>query len=427
MTHVFGWVVTCLCLASLVAAQPPDATKNSILTAAKSGDSVVVEAKGGAISYKVVVDPKAGGNITQLALPAGGEVIARELNDLFFLGAHGDDYTLRGWTGRDRCIVACAVNLVSQKPEQVVVSVDLVTTGTFKILVADETAKANLRKAHVSYKDKTLQVKRNYTFKPDRIVMEDELLWVHPDLDMKTFYLTAAFMPRAVQGPARLVSGINKESFYVTSSGGKKVPPGIVYPAGAENFLKNGHKVSLRATAMSFDLGKSDTYFYEKPWQQDWFQLSGFMYRLPAPPAGKPVKAGHEAIFANATAAEMPPVVTIKSPPWDARWLDEKGEVPKYKIGDTVKLSASAVNADGSKVPSEDISWDIHIDPWWNTPAATVRGGEASYTIPEVTNELDKSKSKDRNLLGIFTVKVKGKNDMEAVEPLAVLVGRKEK
>lgn len=121
----------------------------------------------------------------------------------------------------------------------------------------------------------------------------------------------------------------------------------------------------------------------------------------------------------------MPPLVTIKSPSWDARWLDEKGEVAKYKIGDTVKLSASAVNSDGSAVPDEDISWEIHIDPWWKTPSAFLRGGNTSYTLPEVMNEEDKINSKDRLLLGIITVKVKGKNGIEAVEPFAMLIGRK--
>jgi len=120
----------------------------------------------------------------------------------------------------------------------------------------------------------------------------------------------------------------------------------------------------------------------------------------------------------------LPPVVTIKSPSWDARWMDEKGEVPKFKIGDTVKLSASAVNSDGSMVPDEDISWEIHIDPWWKTPAVTLRGGNTSYILPDVTNEEDRIKSKDRILLGVITVKVKGKNGTQAVEPFAMLIGK---
>jgi len=72
----------------------------------------------------------------------------------------------------------------------------------------------------------------------------------------------------------------------------------------------------------------------------------------------------------------------------------------------------------------DSVSWEIHIDPWWNTPAATLSGGNVSYTIPDVTNEEDKTKSKGRNLLAIVTVKVKGKNGTEAVEPFAMLVGR---
>jgi hypothetical protein len=402
-----------------------DTSNRSVLSATKSGDSVVVESKGGSVTYKVVMDPKIGGDISELNLPADGKIVARELNDIFFLGYHGEEFSLRGWTGRDKFRIACAVDLVSQKADEVVVKVDLVTTGTFKYLPADELGKANFRKTHVSYKDKTLEVKRTYRFKPDRIVIDDEILWVHTDTEMKTFYCTAAFTAGAVQGPARLVNGATTANFEVATSAGRKVPDGIVYPSTAENFLKNGFKVSLRTTAMSFDLGKSDWYFYEKPWQQDWFQVSGFMYRLTGTPAGKPIRTSHELVFSKASVSEMPPVVTIKSPSWDARWLDEKGKVAKFKIGDTMTLSASAVNSDGSPVPGEDISWDIHIDPWWNTPSVTLRGNTPTYTVPGVTNEADIAKSKDRNLLGIFTVKVKGKNGTEAVEPFAVLIGKK--
>ncbi|HEX3316280.1 MAG TPA: hypothetical protein VHR72_15385 [Gemmataceae bacterium] len=391
------------------------------VVATKEGKTVVVESRRGPLTYKVVIDPKTGGNITQLRLPADGPVVGRELNDLFFLGTHGEEYTLRGWTGRERFLQSCTVDLVPAKGNEVVVKVDLVTTGTFKILIGDDAKKAELKKQHVSYKDRTLEVSRLYRFFVDRVQIEDRIRWVHPDLDFKTFYLTAAFEPRAIQGPVRLDNGAISKSLFVTSSGGKKVPDGIRYPATAVNFLKNGYKVSLTTTATSFDLAKSDTYFYEKPWQQDWFQLSGFMYRV----TDKSVTANHEEVFAWAPEAERPPIVTIQSPAWDDRWLDEKGEVAKHKMGETLKLSASARNSDGSAVPDEDITWEIHIDPWWNTPSAMLRGGTAPYTLPEVANEVDREKSKSRSLLGVFTVRARGKNGVEAVEPFAMLVGRK--
>ena len=56
--------------------------------------------------------------------------------------------------------------------------------------------------------------------------------------------------------------------------------------------------------------------------------------------------------------------------------------------------------------------------------AVTLPGAQNSYTLPEVANEEDKTTSKDRNLLAIITVKVKGKNGTEAVEPFAMLVGK---
>jgi hypothetical protein len=416
-----------LCVALSVSADTPGAIKNVALSAVKSGDAIVIESKGGPVTYKVVVDAKRGGDISDLQLPADGKVVGREINDLFFLGEHGDEYTLRGWTGPNKFTISCSADLVSQKADEIVVRVNLLTTGTFKILVKDEAEKAELRKAHASYKDKTLEVKRVYTFKADRVLVDDEFLWMHPEMEFKTFYFTAAFMPGCVQGPARLVKGAEQASFYGVSSGGKKLPVGISYPFTSENFLKDGYKVSVRTAAASFDLAKSDFYFYEKTWQQDWHQLAGFMYRVTGQANGKAISAKHEIVFAKATQAEMPPVVTIRSPSPDARWMDEKGEVAKYKIGDVVKLAATAVNSDGSPVPDEDISWEIHVDPWWNTPAVTLRGANLSYTIPEVANEEDKATAKDRNLVAVITVKVKGKNGTESAEPFAMLVGKAEK
>jgi hypothetical protein len=148
------------------------------------------------------------------------------------------------------------------------------------------------------------------------------------------------------------------------------------------------------------------------------------MYRVAGYPADKPVTVTHEVAFAKATASEMPAVVTIQSPPSEARWMDEKGEVAKFKIGETIKLVASAVNPDGSAVPDDDITWEIHIDPWWNTPTVTLHGANISYKLPEVANEVDKTTSKDRNLLAVITVKAKGKNGTEAAEPFAMLVGK---
>jgi len=276
----------------------------------------------------------------------------------------------------------------------------------------------------VSYKDKAIEIKRSYHFKSDRILESDELVWVYPDMEVTTVYFSAAFMPGCVQGPAQLVKDTAKAGFYVVGSGGEKLPQGISYPFTSENFLKNGYKVSLRTTQASFDFGMSEKYFYEKPWQQDWYQLSGFMYRLGRHPAGKPLTIVNEVVFSKAAPSEMPPLVTIKSPSWDARWLDEKGEVAKYKIGDTMKLAASAINSDGSPVPDSDISWEIHIDPWWKTTAVVLKGANLSYTLPDVENEEDKATAKDRSLLAVIKVKVKGKNGSEAVEPFAMPVGK---
>jgi hypothetical protein len=400
---------------------------SATLTATKSADAIVIESTGGPITYKAIVDPKKGSDITDLQLPADGPIVARELNDIFFLGQHAQDFTLRGWTGPSKFIQSCSVDLLSRTPDQAVVRVHLQTTGTYRILATEEPAKSTLRKSHSNYKDKTLVATRTYTFKPDGITIEDQLLWLHPETQFKTFYLTAAFMPRAAQSPVSMVNPTARATLFGATSGGKKVPPPVGYPFTAVNFLKNGYKISLLTTASSFDVGNSDTYFYEKPWQQDWYQLSGFMFRLTAEPAAKPVKLTTQIEFAKATPHEMPPVITIHSPTWESRWLDEKGETPKAKIGNIIELSASALNSDGTPVPDKDISWDIHIDPWWNTPSALLPGPRHSYKLPDVANEAVKTTSKDRQLLLVMWVKARGNNGTESVEPFTMLVGKSEK
>jgi len=110
----FGFVGVCailwLFIPQSVNAQADNGKQSpSTLTAIKADNSVVVEAKGGALTYKVTVDPKSGGNITQLCLPADSKPVARELNDIFFLGQHGEEFTLRGWTGKDKFTISSNV------------------------------------------------------------------------------------------------------------------------------------------------------------------------------------------------------------------------------------------------------------------------------------------------------------------------------
>jgi hypothetical protein len=402
------------------------AVASAAVSATKTGDKIVVESTGGPITYKAIVDSKSGGDITDLRLPAHGNIVASNIGDVFYYGTHGEDYTLRGWTGRDKFTLSCSQSIASQKSDEVTVEVKLVVTGTFKVLTEDANLKAKLKKTLVGYKDKTVELKRTYTFKPDRVIVNDELLWVYPDMQIKRLDFSSRFAPATIQAPARLVSGTTKASFYEVGSGGEKVPKGIAYPLTAENYLKNGYVVTVRNIAASFDLGKSEKYFYEKRWQQDWDQVSGYILNLAGYPTGKAVTMTHEITFAKAAASDMPPVVTIQSPPWDARWLDEKGEVAKYKIGETVRLAASAVNSDGSPVPDKDISWQVHIDPYWETPPVTLNGASHSYKLPDSTNAAEKEKAKDRNLLGVMIVKVKGKNGTEATEIMTTLVGRAE-
>jgi hypothetical protein len=414
----------CLGMASFTFAQAPEATKiGALLSAVMTGDDLVIESKGGMSSYKAVLERKKGGNITQLCLPPDGPAVVRDLNDLFFHGRHGKDYTLRGWTGRSRCILSCSMDVLSRKPDGITVQVHALAAGTFKIIATDEAVKAKLKGKFKSYQEKTVAIKRVYEFKPDRVLMTDEVAWLYPDMEFNSLYLMASFLPGCVQCPARLVTGAEKANFYPVSSSGDKLPQGIAYPFISENFLKSGWKVNLLTTEASFDLKKSSLYFYERPWQQDWHQVSGFIYDLSRHPQGQRVSVKNEVVFAKASMAEMPPVITIGSPGPEARFMDVKDEVAKYKIGDVVKLTASAINSDGSPVADKDMSWEIRMDRWWKRQPTILQGPRTSYTLPDAGNEEERAAVRNRPLMAVIKVTAKGKNGTEATEYMAMLVG----
>jgi hypothetical protein len=396
----------------------------SILSATPTQSDLVIESKGGPVNYKAVIDRNRCGNIKELHLPANGGPVVSDLNGIFFFGVQDHEYTLRGWSGRAQCIQSSSADVLSQKPGEVVVRVKADATGTFKVISTDQAVKARLAGILRGYQEKTVEIQRICAFKPDRIELTDEILWVHPNTPFNCIEWTVSFLPCCIQSPARLVKGVVKASFYPVGSGGDKLPKGISYPFTAENLLKNGWKVSLLTTGASFDLGKSDLFLYEGPWQQDWHQSSGFKYNLAGAPQGKPVTVKTELVFAKATLAEMPPVVTIYSPEPEARFRDEKGEVAKYKLGDAVKLRASAVNADGSPVADRDISWEVRIDAWWKRPPVILHGAQGSCTLPEAANDEERAAARERELLAILKVTVKGNNGTEATEHFAMLVAR---
>jgi hypothetical protein len=128
--------------------------------------------------------------------------------------------------------------------------------------------------------------------------------------------------------------------------------------------------------------------------------------------------------FAQVSPAEMPPVITLLAPGTKARWMDEKGEVPQYQAGDTVKLQAAAVNADGSPVAEKDLSWDIRIAAWWKQKPFVLHGAAGTYTIPHAANEEEKAEAQERKLLAVIKVTARGSNGTESTEHFAMLVGQ---
>jgi hypothetical protein len=415
----------CLALVSLISAQAAVETNATEgMSVAETESELVIESKSGPVTYKAIVDRNQGGDIKELRLPTDSGPVMNDLNQIFFHGTDGDEYTLRGWSGRSKFISSSSAEVLSRKPDEIVVQVEAEAVGTFKIISTNQAVKAKLAGKLRSYQEKTVKIKRLYAFKPDRIEIADEILWVYPGMDFNAVEWTASFLPGSIQSPARLVKGALKANFYPVGSGGDKLPKGITYPFTAENFLKNGWKVSLLTKGTSFDLQKSDLFFYEKPWQQDWNQSAGFKYNVSGQPEGKSVTLKTELVFSKATLAEMPPVVTLQSPGPEARWMDEKGEVAKYKIGETVKLLVSATNADGTSVADKNISWEIRIDAWWKRAPIALQGPRGSFILPEAANEEEKEVAQARKLLAVIKVTAKGNNGTEATEHFAMLVGK---
>src|SRR4051812_30610897 len=74
------------CMAALMCEGPGATVAAGAVSAMKTGDKIIIESMGGAVSYKAVVDAKSGGDITELNLPADGNVIARNVGDIFYFG-----------------------------------------------------------------------------------------------------------------------------------------------------------------------------------------------------------------------------------------------------------------------------------------------------------------------------------------------------
>src|ERR1043165_5489395 len=58
------------------------------VSAVKTANKIFIEAGGGAVTYKAIVDEKSGGNITELSLPVDGKVVVRNVADIFYYGTH---------------------------------------------------------------------------------------------------------------------------------------------------------------------------------------------------------------------------------------------------------------------------------------------------------------------------------------------------
>src|SRR5438552_3785170 len=124
----------CVGLVSFAIAQAAETRSSGLMSVTTTENELVIESKGGPVSYKAVVDRNKGGDIKQLCLPADSGSVVSDLNDIFFHGTHHDEYTLRGWSGLAKCILLSSAEVLSRKPDEVMVRVDADAAGTFKVL-----------------------------------------------------------------------------------------------------------------------------------------------------------------------------------------------------------------------------------------------------------------------------------------------------
>lgn len=305
--------------------------------------------------WKAVMHRKRGGVISAFHLPADGpNLVANEkftnpfrgLMNLFYMtrvakegGAAGERVEAKGtiWGSS----LSSSVRVVSHDADRVVVEIAGTSRGWRFIGPAGEPVAA---------------YRQTYTFRADRIVCAGELNWKYSHgTPLEELSLISYMAPEMVHYPVAIVPGGQPErEIAVTSSHGDRLPEGINHPFTLKMSLKNGYGLQFRPLKMPAVVESSRIYILERPFQQEWAQIIGFIGHVDKTgekfPAGQPVAYEYEMEFAKLPGSAARPHLVIKSPARDT----------KCRLGEAVAFEVTATDVKGQPLPPESIKWEIY-------------------------------------------------------------------
>ncbi len=323
-------------------------------------------------SWRAVVDGAQGGVIRHFSIPSDGpNLVAGDpaelfqgLFNLFYMtmieGSGDEDSRIKAkgtlWASTD----GAALRLVSHSDQEVVVE----ATGTgfgWRLLGPGG--------------EPIVTYRQTYTFRADRILCDGAVTWVYPyGTKMVTIEPETYLAPGVVAYPLRVTNDKKMEvELPITSSLGMQLPADCHYPLTFSINLKNGHRLQFQTLHLPSVFEKTRWYGFERPWQTGWAQGLGITGSTEiageAFPEG-PVSYKYEMQIVTLPDAETPPLLVIDSPIRDST----------YKLGETIRFSATATDGFGRPIPDENIQWEATV----NGPDKTKRhtGANYLYVIP---------------------------------------------
>lgn len=230
---------------------------------AKSEYGTVIVRSSAGPGWKVVIDSRRGGVITELRVPADGPNLASN-DGSRFEGLCNVIYVDRKQPGEENDYIAKGsyyyygsvekLSVLEQRADRVVVEV----TGRGG--------------NQVSPKADVVRYRQRYTFSADRVVCEGEIEWLFDDIvsgsHPELIQLNSAFDHAAVAGEMRVWDQDSAPIFLPqTNSKGRNYPEGIDYPVTVEVPLRGGHALQFRSLEMPADVVQARFYWNEYPRQ----------------------------------------------------------------------------------------------------------------------------------------------------------------
>jgi len=235
-----------------------------------------------------------------------------------------------------------------------------------------------------------LQYRQRYTFRPRAIEVDGEIIWIYGhNTKPALLEMVAYFAPGAVSWPVRLVAERGKTAeLALAGSGGLRMPDGFSHPVAAEVWLRNGRRLRFRSIESPI-WNDCRWLIYERPWQTEWAQVFGFKaasdYCGTHFPGGEPIRSRY-VMEIPGESVRRPPQARITAP---ARRQDAKDPDGLYsglffRPGETVRFEATAVDADGRKLPTNAFHWEIYKRGVLQKSGAGMR---MEFTVPEADDK----------------------------------------